>query len=109
MALSIQYLETKLINLNKKLEENKTQLAATTRLAYKNRMNRRIEGLKRTISLCTHKLTEKENQLIQEMSKCLTDRYDCILKIDALKFLRKIYPKASIKLFVKAYNLAYPE
>ena len=44
---------------------------------------------------------------INDMKILLINHYDFIGKLDAMKFLRKFYPKADLKMFIEAYELAY--
>ena len=44
---------------------------------------------------------------INDMKTILINNYDCIAKLDAMKFLRKFYPNADLKMFIEAYELAY--
>lgn len=50
-----------------------------------------------------------EERIKIEMAKELTNNYDYIIKFDALKFLRELYPNTNISLMIEAYNLAYDE
>jgi len=44
---------------------------------------------------------------INDMKTLLINNYECIGKLDAMKFLRKFYPNADLKMFIEAYELAY--
>ena len=46
-------------------------------------------------------------QLVSEMAKALTDRFDCITKLDAIKWLKDLYPSTSLTLRINAYLLGY--
>lgn len=46
------------------------------------------------------------NKAVLELSKDLKDRYDCIIKIDAIHYLKSI-SNASIKDCIDAYKLAF--
>jgi len=48
-------------------------------------------------------------QLVSEMAKALTDRFDCIMKLDAIKWLKELYPETSLTLRINAYHLAYED
>ena len=48
-------------------------------------------------------------QLVSEMAKALTDRFDCIMKLDAIKWLKHLYPETSLTLIINAYHLAYED
>jgi hypothetical protein len=48
-------------------------------------------------------------QLVAEMAKALKDRYDCIIKLDAIKLLKELYPNTSLTLRINAYNMAYED
>jgi hypothetical protein len=48
-------------------------------------------------------------QLVSEMAKALKDNYDCIMKIDAIKWLKDLYPNTSLTLKINAYHLAYED
>ena len=50
-----------------------------------------------------------QEQTISEMAKELKYRYTCIMKLDALKFLKSIYPNVDLNLMVEAYNIAYED
>ena len=44
---------------------------------------------------------------IIDMRNHLVNQYDYIGKLDAMKYLRKLYPHADLKMFIEAYQLAY--
>jgi hypothetical protein len=46
-------------------------------------------------------------QLVSEMAKALTDKYDCIMKLDAIRLLKELYPSSSLTLRINAYIEAY--
>lgn len=46
----------------------------------------------------------KENPIINEMVDCLNTKEYPMSKIEAIKFLRPLYPKASLNLTVAAYG-----
>ena len=49
----------------------------------------------------------KEKRVIEEMAETLKGSYDCIQKIDALYFLKGLYPSQNPSVWMKAYKLAY--
>ena len=48
-------------------------------------------------------------KLVREMSNELKNQYDCILKIDAIKWLKQLHPESSLTLIINAYMLAYED
>ncbi len=52
--------------------------------------------------------SEKAN-LVRNMANELKTRFDCISKLDAVKWLKDLYPASSLTLRVNAYMLAYED
>jgi len=50
-----------------------------------------------------------KTKIVVEMAKTLADRYDAITKLDAIKWLKNLYPKTSLTLRINAYHLAYKD
>jgi len=48
-------------------------------------------------------------QKINEMSITLEMHYDCISKLDACLFLKGIYPNYTVRNFMDAYYIAFPD
>jgi hypothetical protein len=49
----------------------------------------------------------KPTPKIREMADSLLSRYDAISKVDAVRFLKDLYPKMYLIDFMNAYRLAY--
>ena len=49
----------------------------------------------------------ENKELINTMARELINRWDCVNKLAAIKYLKTLFPNSCLKIFKAAYELAY--